>query len=197
MVEGIFFLSLCLLLHSGNQRDSSKKATTRSRSFHGLRLGVGCLSVSTRHRRSRTFSMRCGTFQAVAAILVALCAAGVFCIVLIDITVGLFMVGTSVTVSLLFGIVWMSRACYSSGGARSSLSQSMNVVQGETSTQDDGMMAIEIPPYPTPQDKADWSSVGHLGSASVLYDRNKAAVTIEKRPPVLPSDTDDSNSVYL
>lgn len=186
--------ALHVLRSSVHNKDEIIKQMFRTRIAKVFRVTLFSKSIETTTRLS---PVHCGTFQAVAAILVALCAAGVFCIVLIDITVGLFMVGTSVTVSLLFGIVWMSRACYSSGGARSSLSQSMNVVQGETSTQDDGMMAIEIPPYPTPQDKADWSCVGHLGSASVLYDRNKAAVTIEKRPPVLPSDTDDSNSVYL
>lgn len=138
--------------------------------------------------------MKRSALYGTGAFLVALCVAGIFCIILADITVGLFIIGTALTVALLVGIVWMGRTCYGGQPRRPSLSASTDEPYGPPV---DSLMAIEIPPYPPPSDKAfERPHTGSGDSAAVLYNIRDGAVVIAKRPPVL-SDTEDYSGVHL
>lgn len=138
--------------------------------------------------------MRCSTSSVVGALLVSLCVVGIFCIVLLDVTVGLFMVGTSFTVSLLFGIVWLGRTFYSGQPRRSSSCQQMDATRLSTAQGGDALMAIDIPPYPASQDKGAPHSSDLLRLQSVPG--NDQAVRVTKLPPV-QRESDDFTTVFL
>ncbi|CAN7946571.1 unnamed protein product [Ixodes hexagonus] len=138
--------------------------------------------------------MRCSTSSVIGALLVSLCMVGIFCIVLLDVTVGLFMVGTSLTVSLLFGIVWLGRTFYSGQPRRPSSCQQMDTARLSSAQGGDALMAIDIPPYPAPQGKAAprSSDLFHLQTLP----GNDESVRVTKRPPVL-AESDDYTNVFL
>lgn len=138
--------------------------------------------------------MRCGTSTVIGTLLVSLGVVGIFCIVLLDVTVGLFMVGTSLTVSLLFGIVWLSRTFYSGQPRRTSSCQQVDMTRLSSTQGGDALMAIDIPPYPASRDKVTprSSNLYHLESVH----GNDEAVRFTKRPPVL-AESDDFTNVFL
>lgn len=138
--------------------------------------------------------MRCSTSSVVGALLVTLCVVGIFCIVLLDVTVGLFMIGTSLTVSLLFGIVWLGRTFYSGQPRRSSSCQQMDATTLSTAQGGDALMAIDIPPYPASQDKRAPHTSDLLRLQSVPG--NDQAVRMTKWPPV-QRESDDFTTVFL
>lgn len=139
--------------------------------------------------------MKRSALYVIGAFLVALCVAGIFCIILADITVGLFIIGTAFTVALLFGIVWMGRACYGGMPRRPSLS---TTTEEPCQPQGDSLMAIDIPPYPAPSEKAFREAQSHRSdSRAVLYKSSDGAVVITKRPPVLNESDNDYSGVYL
>ncbi|KAK8769251.1 hypothetical protein V5799_008096 [Amblyomma americanum] len=138
--------------------------------------------------------MKRSALYLIGAFLVALCVAGIFCIILADITVGLFIIGTALTVALLFGIVWMGRAFYGGQPRRPSLSTSADE---PCQPPNDSLMAIEIPPYPAPSEKAfQQAHSDRSDSRAVLYNSRDGAVVITKQPPVL-GETDDYSGVHL
>ncbi|KAH7977371.1 hypothetical protein HPB49_001097 [Dermacentor silvarum] len=139
--------------------------------------------------------MKRSALYAIGAFLVALCVAGIFCVILADITVGLFIIGTALTVALLFGIVWMGRTCYGGMPRRPSLSASTDE---HSQPPGDSLMAIDIPPYPAPSEKAFREAHSdRADSRAVLYKSRDGAVVITKRPPVLSDSDNDYSGVYL
>ncbi|KAL1432231.1 hypothetical protein MTO96_013557 [Rhipicephalus appendiculatus] len=139
--------------------------------------------------------MKRSALYAIGAFLVVLCVAGIFCIIFADITVGLFIIGTAFTVALLFGIVWMGRACYGGMPRRPSLSTS---VEDPCQPPADSLMAIDIPPYPAPSEKVLREAHSQRSdSRAVLYKSSDGAVVITKRPPVLSDSDNDYSGVHL
>lgn len=138
--------------------------------------------------------MKRSALYVIGAFLVALCVAGIFCIILADITVGLFIIGTAFTVALLFGIVWMGRACYGGMPRRPSLS---TTTEEPCQPPADSLMAIDIPPYPAPSEKVFREASHRSDSRAVLYKSSDGAVVITKRPPVLNESDNDYSGVYL
>ncbi|CAN8023996.1 unnamed protein product [Ixodes persulcatus] len=170
----------------------------RNRAGHTLKTAAGRdgrgEGVGRGTPASHALPMRCSTSSVVGALLVSLCVVGIFCIVLLDVTVGLFMVGTSFTVSLLFGIVWLGRTFYSGQPRRSSSCQQMDATRLSTAQGGDALMAIDIPPYPASQDKGAPHSSDLLRLQSVPG--NDQAVRVTKLPPV-QRESDDFTTVFL